>query len=323
MITFPRPTVARTFTLKFQLAFPKKFPAGKNFQSFANRVEELTDGKVKIILFEPGQLVKAKGVFDALRKGTIDLYGGSMLYFAGDVPEVNCEWLPYSWSDSKEVVELYHDYGWLDLMNQAVMKHGIRYVTPIAMASMGLITKFPIHKLEDLKGKKIRAVGMEGMIVDALGGAPVSLPAVEQYLALQRGVVDGTDFAFFTIARWKFYEVCKYISLPAFHAPAVINLLVNKKLYDSLPKDYQMAIDKAGRETLLNGVEQHRKLDEHAYRVCKEHDVNIITLDPKETERFRKATLPLWNKMAQKSEISRKLIKTLKAFMKAKGRSVE
>ena len=34
--------------------------------------------------------------------GMIDAYTGSMLYFAGKVPEINCQWLPFNWSNPAE-----------------------------------------------------------------------------------------------------------------------------------------------------------------------------------------------------------------------------
>ncbi len=319
----PRPGVAKTFKLNLQCVYPEKAYMGQTTQFFAKRVEELTNGNVKIKVFWPGQMVKTKEAFDALSKGMIDAYSGSMLYFAGYVPEVNCEWLPFGWANPKEAREMYEKRGWLGFMREATQKHGVRYIAPLCVASMGLITQFPVHDVADMKGRKIRAVGMEAKIVDALGAAPVAIAGAEQYMALKRGTVEGTDYPFYTVGKYKFYEVCKYIVRPAFHTPGIIELLINNSVYESLPKEYQAAIDKAGWEAFLRTVELSPTWDEGAYKTCAEKNVTIIDLDPKAVDGFRKATLPLWNDLEKKNELTGKMVRSLKAYMKEKGVSLD
>jgi TRAP-type C4-dicarboxylate transport system substrate-binding protein len=253
----------------------------------------------------------------------IDAYSGSMLYFAGIIPEVNCEWLPFGWADPKEALDVYQKHGWLDLMRQATLKHGVRYVAPLSVASMGLITKFPVNSLQDMKGRMIRAVGMEAKIIDALGAAPVSIAGAEQYMALQRGTVQGTDYPFYTIGEYKFYEVCEYIIRPALHTPGIIELLINQKVYDGLPEAYRKAVDQAGWDAFVRTVELSPVWDEEAYKFCKEKNVTIIDLKPEVVTDFRKATLPLWEQVGKRTEISGKLVSNLKAYLKAKGIQVD
>ena len=103
----PGLVMAKAYKLNLQCVYPEKAYMGQTTKFFAKRVSELTDGNVKIKVFWPGQLVKTKEAFDALNKGMIDAYSGSMLYFAGYVPEVNCEWLPFGWANPKEAQEMY------------------------------------------------------------------------------------------------------------------------------------------------------------------------------------------------------------------------
>lgn len=310
---------AKTYKLRLQCVYPERAYAGQSTKFFAQKVEELTGGHVKIKIFWPGQLVKTKEAFDSLEKGMIDAYSGSMLYFAGYVPEVNCEWLPFGWQNPQQALEVYKDHGWLDLMRKATMKHGVHYVAPLCVASMGLITKFPVKTIEDLKGRKIRAVGMEAKIMDVLEAAPVAIAGAEQYMALKRGTVEGTDYPFYTIGKYKFYEVCNYIIRPAFHTPGIIEILTNQQVYASLPPQYQKAIDRAGWLAFERTVELSPKWDERAYKMCKEKGVQILDLAPAELQRFRSATLPLWDAVAKKSEVSSQLVRNLKAYLKAKG----
>ena len=323
MLTFPQPSLAKNVKLRLQCVYPEKAYVGQTTDFFAKRVEALTKGEVTVKVFWPGQLVKTKEAFDALSKEMIDAYSGSMLYFAGYVPEVNCEWLPFGWANPEEAREMYENHGWLQLMREATLKHGVHYIAPLCVASMGLITQFPVHGVADLKGRKIRAVGMEAKIMDVLGAAPVAISGAEQYMALKRGTVEGTDYPFYTIDKYKFYEVCNTIVRPALHTPGIVELLINNRVYQSLSPEHRQAIDQAGWEAFLRTVELSPKWDQGAYEVSQQKKVNIIDLKPEAVHEFRLATVPLWDQIAAKSEVSAKLVDSLKAYLAKKGITIK
>jgi TRAP-type C4-dicarboxylate transport system substrate-binding protein len=315
LLGIPGQGLAETKKLSLQCVYPATAYVGQSTEFFADRVSELTNGEIKIKIFWPDQLVKTKEAFTSLKTGMIDMYSGSMLYFAGEIPEVNCEWLPFGWATPSEAVDVYQNHGWLELMREATAKHGTYYVAPICVASMGLITKFPVRQVDDLKGKKIRAVGMEAKIIDALGGATVSLSGAEQYMALKQGVVDGTDYPFYTIGKYKFYEVCNYITRPALHTPGIVELVINNETYSKLTPKQQKAIDQAGWETFLRTAKLNEEWDQSAYETCREKKVEIIDLTPEKLAEFRTKLFPLWDQLAAKSDISRRLVESLKAYV--------
>ena len=84
---------------------------------------------------------------------------------------------------------------------------------------------------------------MEGKIVKALGGSSVALSGAEQYTALQRGTADGTDYPWYTLRDYKFYEVVSYVSSPTLHSPGMVEILFNNKVWEGLSADEQAAIN--------------------------------------------------------------------------------
>jgi TRAP-type C4-dicarboxylate transport system substrate-binding protein len=299
-------------TLRIQCAYPQTAYAGQSTQFFADKVKELTNGQVEVKVFWPGQLVKTNEAFDSVRQGMVDGYSGSLLYFAGLVPEVNCQWLPFSWSDPEDAVNVLLNKGYMKIMADAVAKHGVTYLAPLSVATMGLMTKSPIHKLEDLQGKKIRAVGMEAQIVKALGASAVAIAGAEQYMALQRGTVDGTDYPWYTIEKYKFYEVLEYITAPALHTPGVIEIVMNQKTFQALTPDEQAAVKKAAMAAMDRSFKMTPQFDQEAIDAAAKRGVKIITLTNDELARFRKAVQPLWDEEAKKSEYSTKLVTILR-----------
>ncbi len=73
-------------------------------------------------------------------------------------------------------------------------------------------TKEKLESFDDLKGMKIRAPSIEGVIagLEQVGAKPTVIPFNELYGALQQGVVDGMATLGNLMISQKFYEVTKY-----------------------------------------------------------------------------------------------------------------
>ncbi len=305
--------------LRFQCAYPENANVGQTTLFFASEVARLTDNKVQIKVFWPDQLTKTNEAFDAVRQGMLDGYTGSLLYFAGKVPEVNVQWLPFNWDNAAEAKDVIVNKGFGQVFGEAVGKHGVTYLGSLSVASMGLLTKFPVTKLEDLKGKMIRAVGMEAGIMKALGASAVAISGAEQYMALQRGTVDGTDFPWYTIGQYKFYEVLDYIIQPALHTPGVVEIIINSKAFKALPADQQKAVSQAAMNAMDKSFAMSDELDKQAVVESAKHGVKLSVIPEAEMARFRAAVEPLWESEAKKTPNSAKLVQILKDHLKAKG----
>ena len=311
--------IAQAKTLRFQCVYPETAYVGQTTTFFAEQVKKMTNGKLNIKVFWPGQLVKEREALEALKSGMIDGYSGSFLYFTGVFPEVNVQWLPFNWSDPAEARNILLNKGYHKVFAEAMSKHGVTFLSSISVATMGLMTKFPVNNLADLQGKKIRAFGLEALIVQALGAAAAAIPGAEQYMALQRGTVDGTDYPWYTLKKYKLYEVLNYVSDPAFHTPGIVELAINSKVFTSLPKDQQEAVQKAAMMAMDRSFSLSPKWDQEAIDFAAKKDVKIIKLSKDELNLWIQKLMPLYEQAASKSPYCRKLVDILKANLKAKG----
>ncbi len=312
-------TAGAETVLRFQCAYPENANVGQTTLFFASEVAKLTNNEVQVKVFWPDQLTKTGEVFDAVRQGMLDGYSGSLLYFAGKVPEVNVQWLPFNWHNAAEAKDIIANKGFGQVFGEAMAKHGVTYLGSLSVASMGLLTKFPVTKIEDLKGKMIRAVGMEAGIMKALGASAVAISGAEQYMALQRGTVDGTDFPWYTIGQYKFYEVLDHIVQPALHTPGVVEIIINTKTLKGLKPEHQKAIEQAAKNAMDKSFTHSDELDKQAVEESAKHGVKISTIPPAEMVKFRQACKPLWDSVAKNSPYSAKLVQILKDNLKAKG----
>ena len=314
-------TAVAAKTLKWQCAYSKTAGSGQTLMFFADKVKEYTKGEVEIKLYWPGQLVKASQALTAMQRGMIDGYSGSMLYFAGTIPEINGQWLPYAWKNPLEGLDAFYNYGLRDVMREASARHGVFYVTTFTASNYGFMTNFPVHKLEDLKGKKIRSVGMGSHVVRALGAAPVSMLANEAYTGLQRGTVDGNLYVFYTLEDYKLHEVTEYVIKPAVYTPAFGDIAMSLKVWEGLSPEHKEAFERAAVETTWRSYFYGTIKDEYVVTdFAKEKGLKIITLSSEEVKRFREAASVVYDTHAKKSDLCAKQVEIVRNYVQTKGK---
>ncbi len=309
----------KKYTLRIQCIYPETSYVPQMIKEFVAKAQEYTKGQVDIKLFWPGQLVSASKGYDAVGKGVVEGLVSALIYYGGIVKEGKVEWLPFTWRDPKEAYDLYVNAGFLDLLRKANQEHNVQYLFPVMAGTMGCMTNFPVQKLGDFKGQKMRAPGLDGPIVKLLGGAPVSLSAKEIYMSLQRGTVDGVVYPFYTLSTYNLYEVVKYVILPGFHTPAMTGLYLNLDFWKSLPPDLQKALNKAGLETFYASSLKSPQWDEAGMKVGEKKGVKVMTLSPADTLKLRKMCMPLWDKVGSATPLSKQLVDLLKVYLQKKG----
>ena len=303
-------------TLRFQVNYAGTSKGGASMRYFADQVAKESGGKLKCQLFFAGQILKTKEAFSALQKGMIDGLYSALLYYGGIVKEASWEWLPFTWQDPQQVVELYYKQGLLDVMQEALAAHGVRYLGAIPMGTLGFLTKFPVKNLADFKGKKIRASGPQASVVKLLGATPVSLAAAEQYTALQRGTIEGTIYPWYTVEAYKFYEVIDYIVTPGVYSPCVIDVMMNQKSWQRLSDAEKQAVSRAALNTVKWAAGKNLAWDQEGLAVTKKHKVQMNKLSDQELRQLRNATKPMWDKVAARSKLSGKAVQILRDYLK-------
>lgn len=126
-----------------------------------------------------------------------------------------------------------------------------------------VVSKAPIRRLSDFKGKKIRifASQFQSVAFERLGVAPVAMTLGDVLPAIQQGTIDGAVTGLGPVTHMHYVDAAKYVTLT--NQPAIFLVaVVNRKWYDSLPKDLQDIVEKdAATESLaINPVAlDHRK----------------------------------------------------------------
>jgi len=155
----------------------------------------------------------------------------------------------------------------------------------------------PPKKLEDWKGKRVRALGGLGEAMRALGATPTSVPASEVYTSLDRGTVDAASFPFsYAHASFKLNEISKWytenLAPGAVNCPTVFSLTALAKL----PPQYRKLLDSRKNAAYIVLKQGYKTADEKNIPEFKKKLIAVHYTDA-ELARFRAiGGKPVWDK---------------------------
>ncbi|MEW6275453.1 MAG: TRAP transporter substrate-binding protein [Bacillota bacterium] len=311
---------AQTYTLKMNVIYPPPvfdWEAKKiSTEVFAKRVEEATQGRVKIQFFYNSQLAPAAQGLDALKKGVVDLWNGSSSW-GGIVPESDVIWLPYGFMGAQHAMHVLRETEVGKIMDEAYQKQGAKILFYWPSGSMVIISKKPVKNFNDIKGMKVRlGYAIWKNWYQRMGAAPINVAVAEQYEALMRGTADATIYPEYTIETYKFHEVCKYVTVPAVVDPGMCYVLVSLNTWNSLPEDLRQTIEKVALEIEKETVPATQRLTEYALESATKKGVQIIKLNRTEFEKYKESAMPAWEEFAARSPQCAQMVKILKEDIK-------
>jgi len=185
-------------------------------------------------------------------------------------------------------------------------------------------SKIPIRSFEDFKGKKIRYPG--GMIADiykAAGVSTVLLPGGEVYPALEKGVIDASDYVGAAVNYNLGYgEICKYIvmgppSTPCLHQPVdLMSVSININSWKKIPPHLQQLFEAAVKKHSWDHYTAIQRADLEAYEKFKAQGVEIIRLKESDIEKFKRFAPKLWVDYAKRNPLAMKAFKSQWEYMK-------
>jgi tripartite ATP-independent transporter DctP family solute receptor len=248
---------APKYQWKLASVLPESHPVHKALVYFADTLEQRTGGEVKITLFPAGQLGGEKDFIEGVKLGSIELTKVSSAVMGQYSPTLQVVSLPFIWRDADhqhKVMQgaigqkLAADTEQFGFKSLAYMDAGFRSITT---------AKAPVYNPGNLKGLKIRVMQSQPLIdtINAFGAIAVPMSQTEVYTALQTKVIDGWENNEPTVLSFNMQEVSPYFSYTR-HSSIPDTLVMNKKLFDGLPKNIQDAIV----QTANDMTREHNKL---------------------------------------------------------------
>jgi len=237
----------KKFRWKMVTTWPANFPIfQEGAEKFANDVRVMSRGRLDIHVYAGGELVPPLQVFDAVSQGAAEMGHGSPYYWAGKVPEAQFfSSVPFGMTARGMNAWLYYSGG-LDLWREVYAPYS---VVPFPMGNTGIQMggwfNKKIASMEDIQGLRMRIPGLGGKVLERAGGNPVLMAGSEIYTALERGIIDATEWVGpFHDLRLGLNRAAKYYYYPGWHEPGTMfELIVNQDKWNELPEDLQRIIE--------------------------------------------------------------------------------
>jgi tripartite ATP-independent transporter DctP family solute receptor len=194
---------------------PPKHGTSQASQQFADKLTDLSGGKIKITHHHSGTLGGEREVAQQIQLGAVDFGPITTAPLSTLVPEMSVFQLPYIFRDYDHVFKALDGSDTLYAYYDAVLdRRGLKLIGFIAAGYRGIYGHGAINSLADVKGKKVRVQEDKILVATfkALGmiSTPIAFPEVAT--ALQTRVIDYAEGGVNTFYHNKFYDIVKYVA---------------------------------------------------------------------------------------------------------------
>lgn len=234
---------------RIPVAFNTNLPGlGDNILYVAKALREASGGRLDFDIYEPGEIVPAFSIVDAVRDNKVEAGYTWLGYDQGKIPaSALLGAVPFG-LEPWEYTAWWYEGGGEQLGQALYAKHGVHLLLCgiIGPETAGWFRE-PIETLSDVQGLKIRFAGLGGRVISELGASVTMLPGGEIFQALEKGAIDATEYSLPNVdQQLGFNRVAKLNYFPGWHQPSTSShLAVNADRWNALAAADKAAIEMA------------------------------------------------------------------------------
>jgi TRAP-type C4-dicarboxylate transport system substrate-binding protein len=221
------------------------------FDPFAARVAEATGGALTVKVYNGGEL--GAGPADQYARvvdGVAEFAFGLPGYTAANFPLTLLTELPGVLTEAEGTATIWQNIALFQPEFERVQLVGLWTNAQNVLYTRDKAVRTPA----DVAGMKIRVPSRNaGLVVEAWGGTPVSMPVSEIYNALQTGVIDGAMIDGTATMAFKLGEVANFLTVGMDTTISPFFIIMNRDAFAALPADQQAAVLTAGQEISVVG----------------------------------------------------------------------
>ncbi|PMR74739.1 TRAP transporter substrate-binding protein [Billgrantia endophytica] len=310
-----------TITWDMVTSWPTNFPAlGTGANDFAERIEKLSNGRMRIRVHGAGELVPAMEVFDAVAAGTAEMGHSASYYWRGKVAASQFfTAVPFGMNTTETNAWLYHGGG-QELWDEVYATHNLKpFPVGNTGAQMAGWFKREINSLADMQGIRLRLPGLAGEAMNGIGVTTVNMPGGEIFTSMQTGVLDAADWVGpYNDMAFGLHQVADYYYTSPWNEPsAVLEGTVNLDAWNALPDDLKEVVREAAKASNM------AMISEFAYRnaqaldtLVDEHGVQLRTFPDDVMEALFESSKQVIQNQVDSDPDSRKVYDSYLAFQK-------
>lgn len=305
---------------KMPTAFVTEWPGlGDTAVYVSKALDESTGGNIQLKVYEPGKLVPAFQILDAVKDKKVEAGFTWLGYDQGKVPSAPLfAAVPFG-LEPWEFATWWYDGEGEKLGQEVYGAHGVHLELCgiIGPEAAGWFRR-EIKNAGDVKGLKIRFAGIGGKVMQKMGASVTVLPGAEIFPALEKGAIDATEFSMPAIdEKIGFQKLIKNYYFPGWHQPSTaMHLMVNKGVWDALDKTNKAMIHTACTAATLRGLTRGEYAQLASLKTITSSGVQLRSLNEKTLRDLEKATNEVLAEEAAKDAPFKKVYESQRAFEK-------
>lgn len=308
------PSVARAATQSWRMvtSWPRRLPGpGMSAERIAERIAQLSGGRIRITVNAAGEVTPAFEVLDAVGNGVAEMGHTASFYWQGKIPAAPFfTTVPFGLTPGEHVAWI-EAGGGQALWDEIYAPLGVKpFMGGNTGVCMGGWFRREIHSLADVRGLKVRALGLGGEVYRRLGATPQTTAPAEILLSLQSGVIDGAEFVGpGSDIALGFYRVAPFYYYPGFNKPnGTGECIVSLKAWNALDSELKAIVSHAcAAEANFALAEMERLNGEALAALTTRHNVQLRAFPGEMTAAARSHARDVLGELASRSEISRRV----------------
>jgi TRAP-type mannitol/chloroaromatic compound transport system substrate-binding protein len=306
---------------KMQSAFGSQLPhIGTSGLRFQKDIDRLSGGRFEVKFHEPGALVPTLECFDAASKGSVEACWTTPGFHAGKYPALPFfttvpfgpsfgEFLAWKWFG-----------GGNKLRDEIYAPHGLIAFDSFCIGpeTSGWFRR-EIKNVDDMKGIKMRFFGLGAKVMQKVGVSTQLLAPADIFPALERGVIDATEFSMPTMdIKQGFHQVAKFNYFPGWHQlTSCSEILMNKKSWDALSEPYKRMVQVAATaQVAFNYAESEHSQFEAMKEMVDKHKVQVKRWSDEDLAVYERLWLEVVKEESAKDPLFKKVADHYLAYRK-------
>ena len=302
----------QSFTMKI-VSVTQNDPTVEFMKMYKERIEAKTNGRIKAELYPAAQLGGIPQLVQGILLGTIEMYATPPTFFKGADIRYTVTDAPGLFDSIEHGHRSINDAEFREPFVNAGAAKGVKGISLFMYGPTAYATTFPLRRLDDFKGKKIRvlASAIETGVMREVGAAGVPMDFAEILPSLQNKTIDGVRSNASVMGGAKFFTVAKFLStVQDTMIPSAG--MASAAWLEKLPADLRKTADEVGRECDEAMLKVAQDYAANAAKLWADNGAEVSTLPAADKAEFMKRARTVGDQVLGGDPQTKELYDTLK-----------
>ena len=213
---------------------------------FAEEVDRLSDGRIKIQVYANSTLGGDRELLESCKDGDIPFVVQNTAPQVTFMPDLAVFDVPCAFENLDECREVLDDPEFSKLISAVYEKGGYQLLGIADQGFRVMSTNKAVKSIADFKGQKIRTMENPYHLAfwKSIGSNPTPMSFAEVYIGLQQHTIDAQENPYEVIVSNRLYEQQDYV-VETNHLPHLITLIMNDEFFKDMPAEDQAILREA------------------------------------------------------------------------------